>query len=211
MKRAGKMWILDDDTFFNGVFAKSGDGFELEHLNTALTYVKDKRVAIDGGANYGSWSRHLARNFGKVISFEPVDNIHECLEKNISDYPNIELHKNAIGNEERNVNVGIGKAFYNHGCYTVTGDGDMKMITIDSLNLETLDFLKLDLEGFEYFALKGAEETLKRCKPVVLFEENSRGKLEHDIDNGMCGKYLESLGAKHLITLKGRDLIYGWE
>lgn len=210
MKKSGNMWVLDDDIFFEKVFSKSGDDFEIEHLIKALTYISRYGVAIDGGANYGSWSRHMATTFKKVIAFEPVNNIFECLKKNTSEYENVALYKNAIGDSNKKVNVGIGKAFYNHGCYTVTGDGEMDMITIDSLNLETLDFLKLDLEGFEYYALQGAEETLKRCKPIILFEENSRGKLEHNIDNGMCGQYLESLGASHKETLKGRDIIYGW-
>lgn len=209
MKKAGDMWILDDDDFFDKVFEETGDDFEIKHLIEAMKYVSNKGIAIDGGANYGSWSRYLAKDFKKVISFEPVDEIYECLQKNTCKYPNVHLYKNAIGNEERCVGVGLGKAFYNYGCYTVNGDGDIKMITIDSLNLESLDFLKLDIEGFEYYALRGAEQTLLKYKPIILFEENSRGKLEHDIEIGVCGEYLESLGAKYLITMKG-DFIYGW-
>ena len=50
-------------------------------------------------------------------------------------------------------------------------DGEeIKLTTIDSLELERLDFIKLDIEGYELFALKGAEETIKRCKPLIAFE-----------------------------------------
>ena len=45
------------------------------------------------------------------------------------------------------------------------------MITIDSLNLKRLDFMKIDVEGMEVEALKGAKETLARCLPQLVIEK----------------------------------------
>ncbi len=45
-----------------------------------------------------------------------------------------------------------------------------KMITLDSLKLERLDFMKVDVEGYELNVLKGGEETIKRYRPVIWCE-----------------------------------------
>jgi len=209
MKKAGQMYILDDDNFFNLYFSRTGDDFEIDHLNVALKYVQNWRVAIDGGANYGSWSRYMAKQFEKVLSFEAVDDIYECLEKNVEHHGNIETFNQALGDENKHVTVGHGKRYDNVGCATYNGEGKTPMIPIDSLDLDTLDFLKLDIEGYEYYALLGAKETIMRCKPVIVFEENLRGMLEHNVPDGKCGEFLEELGAKFK-TKCNKDYIYGW-
>ena len=47
------------------------------------------------------------------------------------------------------------------------------VITIDSLNLQRLDFLKIDVQGLEIEVVKGAMETIKRCKPIIVVEANN--------------------------------------
>jgi FkbM family methyltransferase len=52
-------------------------------------------------------------------------------------------------------------------------DGEeVRTVTIDSLNLDNCDFIKLDLEGAEPLALLGAMETIKKFHPTILFEHN---------------------------------------
>lgn len=210
MKKSGQMYILDDDGFFENYFSRTGDQFEIDHLNTALKYVKNWRFAIDVGANYGSWSRYMAKRFEAVFSYEAVYGIYECMVKNIKDTPNVEPFNVAIGDMQRSVSVGEGKRYDNYGCATYIGNGDTPMISIDSLELEHLDFLKLDIEGYEYYALLGAKETIKRCNPVIIFEENLRGMLEHQVPEGKCAEFLEGLGATFLEKCN-KDFIYGWK
>ena len=209
MKKAGDMWILDSDPFIGAYFSKSGDQFEIDHLNQALIFVKNFRCAIDGGAHYGSWSRYLAKKFNRVISFEPNLKTFECAKLNLIHLPNVDLRQEAIGERIDKVLVGRGKMYSHPGMETIIGIGDIPLVTIDSLNLDCLDFLKLDLEGYEYHALSGAVDTLVRYKPIVIFEENVRGKLEHNIEMGRCGNLLNSLGAKFLKRM-GSDYVYGW-
>ena len=45
------------------------------------------------------------------------------------------------------------------------------MITLDSLRLNNVSFIKADLQGAETLFLWGARETIKRCKPALRFEE----------------------------------------
>ena len=129
-----------------------------------------------------------------------VDN-YKCLVKNAE----VEHHNQALG--EKPGWVSIEKTDpRNTGQDHVTAGSDVEMVTIDSLGLENVDFLKLDVEGYELFALKGAEETLKRCKPVVLIEVNGLSERYGLHDSEACN-YLRDLGFK-LKNRVNKDLIY---
>lgn len=208
MIKRGSMFVLDDDNFFGGLFDRSGDQFETGNLKAALKYVRIWGTAIDGGAHYGSWTRYLT-DFAKIIAFEPRQDIHECLVRNTEHIPHVDCRHQALGDRMDSVSVGIGKHYDNSGCGTVLGNGDTPMITIDSLGLDDVGFIKLDVEGMEYHTLKGAEETLKRCKPVVLFEDKGHSE-DYGVTKGECGKFLQSLGASELLVMSKRDFIYGW-
>ena len=51
-------------------------------------------------------------------------------------------------------------------------DGDMKMYPLDSidLNVERIDFVKIDVEDYELYVLAGMTETLEKYKPLVFIE-----------------------------------------
>lgn len=212
MKQVCDLWILDDDKFFENKFRETGGTFDYDHLNKALEYVTSDNVAVDCGAHYGSWSIPLSKHFSTVYAFEARPDVFSCLQRNTKSTQNIITRNCAVGHKFDNVDVGTGQwkgRDGNSGIGTVIGPGTIPMIPLDSLKLEHVDFIKVDVEGFELFVLQGAEETLKRCKPVVIFEENVRGKMEHNIERGTVGSFLYSLGA-HKRTVIGQDHIYAW-
>ncbi len=47
----------------------------------------------------------------------------------------------------------------------------VQSLTIDDLQLDRLDFIKIDVEGFEARALKGGAETIQKLLPIIYFEE----------------------------------------
>ena len=193
------MWILDDDTHFQKEFMVSGDQFDAGSLKMAVKHVNKTRVAIDGGAHYGSWTRTFAGIFDQVIAFEPRSILFECLESNTEYFDNVERIQKALGHEERNVGI-VNSKEVNSGTWHVQArktknkphfaKGNTPLITIDSLNLDVLDFLKLDVEGFELYALQGAEETLLRCKPIIHLEDKGHS-ISYGIKRGAPRKYLE--------------------
>ena len=65
------------------------------------------------------------------------------------------------------------------------------MVTLDSYPLNQLDWLKIDVEGCEDRVLRGAADTLKRCKPTVIVE--SHIFLDPELTN-KCRTILESCG-----------------
>jgi FkbM family methyltransferase len=71
-----------------------------------------------------------------------------------------------------NISYGDDNAFNLGGLGFGTDGEEVETITIDSLNLDRCDFIKLDLEGAEPLALSGATETIKKFHPAIIFEHN---------------------------------------
>lgn len=210
MKRCGEMWIRDEDKFMGRHFEATGDRFEIDHLDIAVSFCRAARTALDIGAHYGSWSRYMARHFQRVFSFEPVQATFECCQMNVSGFDNVTLEHQAVGDRRGRVHVGPGKMYEHPGMETIVSfDGDVEMIRVDDLALSDVDLIKIDVEGFELHVLHGAADTLRKCRPVVIFEENIRGPLEHNVANGECALLLERMGAK-LLSVQNKDFIFGW-
>lgn len=168
--------IPDWDDFFETQLNDKGGFWEKEILDKALSYVKDWRLAIDGGAHIGTWTRPLAEKFDTVFGFEPDPENFECLRENTKALPNVVIKQMGLGDKAETkilssnlTNSGMNYILPPHerqeGFTFAT-----EMLSIDSLNLDHLGLLKLDLEGYEFFALQGAIETIKRCHPVICME-----------------------------------------
>lgn len=83
------------------------------------------------------------------------------------------------------------------------------MISLDSLDIMCLDFIKFDIEGYELRAIEGASETLLRCKPVVYVEDNGRSE-DFGIPRGAVLDYLEGIGMQCSHIIKNRDYVFTW-
>jgi len=141
----------------------------------------DGVFVIDGGANIGCYTLELARlmsGWGSVIAFEPQFWVFGQLFGNIciANCLNARPIMAALGKSNGVVPVPQvdpckPQNFGGISLLDTSGKLDeVPMMTIDSLNLQRLDILKLDVEGMEIDALEGAQYTLKRCKPVVVAE-----------------------------------------
>jgi FkbM family methyltransferase len=191
-----------------------GDVLQRKHLDRAMSFVEKRRLAVDGGAHVGTWTRKMSKWFERVISFEPSAESFECLVYNVKDRDNIDLRNQALGNGPGRVRMtleGFDKAIESGNTMAMfVAEGDeVERISLDSLELDCVDFLKLDVEGSEMNAMLGAEETLKRCKPVVLFEDKDHGR-RYGYGREAPSELLMSLGAVWLDTA-GCDQIWGWK
>lgn len=202
----------DEDEFMAGEMKEDGR-YQYSHLTGSVKFCKANTLAIDGGAHIGTWSKILAGMFHNVIAFEPSRDTYECLLHNLSDINNIDFRNQALGKEPGRIKMtleGFQKAIdlKNTGARFTRDGGDIERITIDSLNLPTLDYLKLDIEGGEVDALLGAVETLKRCKPIILFEDKNLWK-RYGYPRNKPQEILTKLGAHKLIRLS-MDEVWGW-
>lgn len=137
---------------------------------------RGRQVAVQAGGNLGLWPKRLAQDFHTVYTFEPAADLFAMLQRNAPE-PNIIKLQAAVGEHHELVHMSRarrdGKPRPAHeGMTYVDGPGVIPTLRIDDLNLPVCDLLMLDLEGWELYALRGAEATIHRCLPVICVEIN---------------------------------------
>lgn len=183
----------------------------------ALKFVKDHSLCIDVGAHVGIFSRHFAQHFERVLAFEPIDNLRECLRQNVP--ANVEIIPKAVS-DHCGLAMMLKQSTTNSGCSFISSDlriaqpmhtsefVQADVVTIDSLDLKRVGLIKIDIQGADFLAIVGATDTIKRCHPVVLIEEKPvggpSGSTQHIEDTR---RYLMSLGAKPMLKI-GADRTY---
>lgn len=215
-----KSWYLPKEEQHLVKYIKRDDDYQKKSRTKALSYVQNFRVAIDIGAHVGLWSRDLSKAFKYIYSFEPMFSHRECFRQNLlsSKYKNVYLLDWAIGNEDKKVcfSYDVKSTGSTHILEGSTGTVSADMTTLDRLSYERhylkdfqeIDFIKLDCEGYEYYALQGAETVIKKCRPVICVEYKEKFKKRFPETNPFL--LLESWG---MIALDktGDDHIWGWE
>ena len=178
-------WVLygqhDKPTFLDD----AGNGQRLQR-DAALKYIKQWRVCLDIGSNIGQWTRPLCSKFESVVCFEPNPNFRECFNKNI-DENNVLLWPIGLSDKEHKAKQGFNSTVLQNE------DGDIDCRTLDSFALTNVDFVKIDVDGFEVPLLNGARETLTKNNPVINIE------MKRDKRNNItqkCEAILKDLGYK---------------
>ena len=134
------------------------------------------KLAIDIGAHVGIWTSRLAQNFENVIAFEPLHKHIECHKKNCEGLDNVILNEVALSNENgtatmttKDINSGMStmlKTSWIKESYSHT----IETRTLDSYDLPKMDFIKIDVEGWEEQVLEGAMHTILKYKPIMYIE-----------------------------------------
>lgn len=141
------------------------------HWTLGSGHVRARRVAIDCGAYEGHWTEVMAQCFDLVIAFEPSMHNWTRLMARIGAKPNVQVHRAAVFSDELAVSMVESKSKHSAAHYVRVDEcGDVNTMTIDGLALRDCDLIKLDVEGAEFDALKGASETITRCRPVLIVE-----------------------------------------
>jgi len=164
-------------------------GFLCNMLDLRHGHAGDGMLVIDGGANIGAYTLTLAKHLlgrGSVIAVEPQERMFYALAGNVAmnNLFNVKCINAAITSHSFGGSIAVPDLDYtqlrNYGGVTLSGERRtvaenknfywVPTMIIDSLKLERLDLLKLDIEGMEPDALIGARETLARCRPIVWAE-----------------------------------------
>ena len=199
MKRASYgLNLPDSDTHFRDVGI-----LELGHIGKALEYVKKFKVAVDGGAHVGAWSAHLAVFFEIVLAFEPEPANFECLRSNVP--ANVECFPWALGEKRGRGSLHEPVNPGNSGAGWIVEGSDFDIVPLDEM-AKRADFLKLDVEGYEPFAIQGAAKLIERSRPVILVEQKPI-TARYGLDYLEAGRLLEGMGYE-LAEQLNKDYIY---
>ncbi len=214
MKQVKGIWLPDDDTHFAKALETSPvvDGaatYQLTKIEKCLAVTERKRVALDIGAHVGLWSRILAKHFVTVEAFEPMPPLRECWKRNMEGRTNAHIHPEALG-----ASAGDSEMVYidgNSGNSRVMHSGGVfvRMLTVDALMCDSVDFIKIDVEGYELQVLQGAEETIKFWQPAVLIEQKP-GNAENYGHKRLDASHLLDSWGMSLLWEKAGDRCYGW-
>lgn len=167
--------------------------------------IKSKGDILDVGANIGIMTYHLAKKFPnkKIYSIEPMPNNLAVLNKIIRRFSlkNVEVKPVALGEKKEELEMILplngkvkmqGLAHVVHDSIDEWNEGEKIKVhceTLDNLFSATpISGIKMDIENFEYFALKGGEQLLKKTHPVVYLE------LWDNANRTQCFDFLTSLG-----------------
>ena len=162
MPETNSFWVLYGQHTEPTYLEDAGNGQRLQR-DAALEHVKQWRVCLDIGSNIGQWTRPLAKRFESVVCFEPNPNFRECFEKNIQE-KNVLLWPYGLSNKEHKAKQDFNSTVLQQE------DGDIYCRTLDSFGLTDVDFVKIDVDGFEVPLLTGAKETLTKNNPVINIE-----------------------------------------
>lgn len=184
-----------------------------------LKQINEDGILLDVGANIGAMTYYMARRFpnSKVYSFEPVPLNLRTLRKIVNRYKlkNVEICDYALGNEEGEVEIVMpelqhvkmqGLSHIVHESIPDMNEGEKfrtKIKKLDDLSFlqnskEKISAIKIDVENFEYFVLKGGEALLKKHQPIVYSE------LWDNENRTQCFELMNSLGYQTKVLIDNK-------
>ena len=214
----------------NALYFNLGE-MELEVYGSGESAVKSGDVVFDCGANVGTFARQALRyGAAKVVAFDIDPRNNECLRRNFLEEikrGRVVVIAKGVWSDEREVEV---KLYRNSNLNTAmmpdrpetTEQPRVARLPVTSidrvveeLGLERVDFLKMDVEGAEVEALRGARKTLQRWRPrLSVATEN----LADDIDRipgtvkGIVPEYRFRPGPCRRVRrfMIRPEVVYGW-
>jgi FkbM family methyltransferase len=149
-------------------------------------------VFADVGGNIGTFFWQFRDKCKDIYVFEPIPRLNDVIERSIK-YNNdehVHLIKKAVGDKPGQV-----KMLDNNNSSVVGDDNNAAVLTIpvttlddELLSLEKLDFIKIDVEGYELLVLNGAKRVIEKYRPAMLVE--------------LHPMYLENYGQSHVEVIE---------
>lgn len=166
---------------------------EIELLAEAMRHSVDKPNFVDIGANFGTYSLAMARAVppgGRVYAFEPQRIIFNMLAGSVAlnSLENLFCYHMALGDRDGEIEIPQFDYHQTMNFGSVEFGPEQKekvsqqrrhdpakqemvpLRRLDSLGLDRIGMIKIDVEGMEEMVVDGAMETIARCRPLVYLE-----------------------------------------
>jgi FkbM family methyltransferase len=174
--------------------------------------LKRGAICFDIGAHIGYYSLLFSAAVGpegQVFSYEPAPQTFSFLSRNVAKNlaQKVAIHQSAVGDSGGTVQMACGGEMP-LGWSRVRESGGLEVpcTTIDAevsrLKLKRVDFVKVDVEGYEPHVLEGAKNTLARLRPTVMFEVNAIALREHGAEPTRISDIFVSHGYELFVTQK---------
>lgn len=172
------LWMAARERFF------SLSGRSERELALLDVLVPRDRLAVDVGANRGTYTYPLTKLASRVIAFEPIPDLAADLRALFG--TNVDIQPVALSdrNGEATLRVPMWGARLATGLATIESGNALngtefreivvRTARLDDLNLSNVGFIKIDVEGHEASVLAGAAGTISRDRPVLLIEIEER-------------------------------------
>jgi FkbM family methyltransferase len=175
--------------------------------------LRNAKVIFDVGANIGSTTLLFAYKnpHAQIFSFEPHPETYKKAQTNI------QLNR---FKEIRLINQGVGAVKESKKLYEIITNnagmnrimpGDhpypfkwIEIVTIDDFcrehSISYIDFIKIDVEGFEYFVLLGGKNIISKCHPVIYLELYDHGLRKNGYSASALILFLYEMGYNHILN-----------
>lgn len=186
--RWGRTWFYGKDEYVGRSLFNYGE-YNPEETEMILSLASG--LCLDVGANFGVMGQALESNGFEVVSFEPQPDVYTVLCKNVTGACiNMGLSDSAGSLTMPKILTGS-RANYGGqsiGTRSELGTIPVKVDTLDSFDFKNVGFMKIDVEGFEEKVLRGAVDTIARCRPIMYIEDDRVEK------SASLRAYIKSLG-----------------
>lgn len=169
--------IKSDFDYLNHIYP----AFESDTMRLFETLISDTDICLDVGANVGCTTIGMANLSKSVFAFEPVKSTFDMLRENVtkSGLSNITLFNFGLGEQNASLTIAYDKE--NRSGAHLTEDKEVNDFFInETVELKVadevlfdVDFIKIDVEGYELCVLKGMHRTILKHKPTVFLEANN--------------------------------------
>ena len=174
-------------------------GYQVQLQDWVRAYFQTRpaRRAIDVGANMGITAIEYADVFESVEAFEPIADVHDQLQQVIqrNGIPNVSTYPVALSDHTGQAQMSYRPNNSFASAINPAGGETIHTATLDSYQFESVDFIKIDVEGMETAVITGGWNTIVQQRPLIQFEYKKKlaQRYGYDIDQTICDK-LQSIG-----------------
>lgn len=199
---------VDTKNFIDACIYYTGD-YEPYLKSQFRQLIRPGDCVLDIGANIGFHTLYFAElvgHKGKVFAFEPILVNYQALIMNLSfnTFKHIQTEQIALGNESKTIHIHVDPSIRNPGAYTLLTHRKANTYIhclkgddyVDNKKIGNVNFIKIDVEGYEHEVLKGLKETIINSRPIINFEYDRNYQLKMNDNPADIFSFFDELNYK---------------